>query len=160
MSLPTPAAAAPATTAPAGTGSVTGRRVAGAAIAAAAAVILGLAAWLEPSPTGLGTHRQAGLPGCAWVTFMDLPCPTCGMTTAFAHAANGDLVSSFLAQPAGFLLAIAAAAALLAGSWVAISGADVVSLLARLAGPRLGIAAIAVLLAAWVYKILSYKGVV
>lgn len=160
MSLPLPAAAAaPATTSLAGAGSNAARRLAGAAIAAAAAAILGLAAWLEPSPTGLGTHTQAGLPGCPWVTFMDLPCPTCGMTTAFAHAADGDLVSSFLAQPFGAVLAIAAAAALFVGSWVAISGSDVIALLARQAGPRLGVAVVAGLLAAWVFKILSYKGV-
>ncbi|MGE3821953.1 MAG: DUF2752 domain-containing protein, partial [Isosphaeraceae bacterium] len=46
-------------------------------------VAFAVASWLEPDPSGFGTHRQLGLPPChfAWVT--GKPCPTCGMTTAF-----------------------------------------------------------------------------
>src|SRR3954465_7753926 len=73
------------------------------------AAILGLAAWLTPSPNGLGTHSQLNLPPCGWIVMMDMPCPTCGMTTAFAHAAHGDLWASFLAQPMGCVLAIVTA---------------------------------------------------
>src|SRR5512145_2822585 len=159
MSLTTPAATAPATTLPAGSGSLAARRASGAAVAGAASAVLGVAAWLEPAPAGLGTHTQAGLPGCGWVTFMDLPCPTCGMTTAFAHAANGDLAASLAAQPFGAVLAVATAAALLVGTWVAVSGACLTPLVARLAGRRSAVAVVAGILAAWVYKILSYKGV-
>lgn len=34
------------------------------------------------------------------------PCPTCGMTTAFAHVVRGELISAFHAQPAGLVLAL------------------------------------------------------
>lgn len=158
MSATMPAAAL--ATAPVAEGrSVASRRAAGAAVAAAAALVLGVAAWLEPSPTGLGTHTQAGFPSCPWVVFMDLPCPTCGMTTAFAHAAEGRLVSSFLAQPFGCLLAVATAAAFLLGAWVAWSGSSAPALLMRYPGRRFPWMVVAAVLAAWVYKILSFKGV-
>ena len=80
-----------------------------AAVALAAAGPLVLAAWLEPAAAGLGTHEQLGLPACGWVAAAGIPCPSCGMTTAFAHAARGDLLGSFLVQPAGAILALAAA---------------------------------------------------
>ncbi len=63
------------------------RRMVAGAIWAACSVVLGIAAWLTPSPSGMGTHTQLNLPQCGWIVMMDLPCPTCGMTTAFAFAA-------------------------------------------------------------------------
>ena len=59
---------------------------------------------------------------CGWITAMNLPCPTCGMTTAFAHAANGDMLASLGTQPLGFVLAIATAMSLLLGTYVAATG--------------------------------------
>jgi hypothetical protein len=71
------------------------------------AVVFGVARWLEPDPRGFGTHTQLGLPPCqfAWVTGQ--PCPTCGMTTAFAWFVRGRLDRSWQANPAGCLLAAA-----------------------------------------------------
>src|ERR1051325_190260 len=65
--------------------------------------VLLVAAKLDPSPAGHGTHTQFGLPACGWAVVLGHPCPTCGMTTAFAWAVRGRLVASFLAQPMGFL---------------------------------------------------------
>ena len=61
-------------------------------ISLAAIAVLGLAAWMSPEGAGHGTHEQIGLPVCAWAQYFDAPCMTCGMTTAFAHAADGDLL--------------------------------------------------------------------
>jgi hypothetical protein len=136
------------------------RRAIAAVVAIGAACVLGLAAWLTPSPTGLGTHSiEMNLPACGWITLMDLPCPTCGMTTSFAHAANGNLLRSFLTQPMGCLLAIATAVALLAGLYIATTGSRLGILFTRLWGRRTGwwIAGVAVF--AWGFKVLSYKGV-
>ena len=47
------------------------------------------------------------------VVVWGLPCPTCGMTTAFAHTVRGRWLAAARAQPAGFVAAIATA--LLAG---------------------------------------------
>ena len=43
--------------------------------------ILVVAAFLKPSPKGLGTHTQLGQNTCGFYERTDYPCPTCGMTT-------------------------------------------------------------------------------
>jgi len=135
------------------------RRLAGLAIAAAALAMLLVAARLEPSPTGLGTHQQLmGVPPCTWILTMDLPCPTCGMTTAYAHAANGNLPAALHAQPLGGLLALATAMTFLLSAYVAATGSRVAWLLARLWGRWTPWAIALVVILAWGYKILSYKG--
>jgi hypothetical protein len=135
------------------------RRVLGLAVSAPAALLLGIAAVLTPSPTGLGTHRQMMLPSCGWVAVLDVPCPTCGMTTAFAHAADGHLISSFLTQPMGFALALATAMALQIGLYIACTGSALGGVFARLLTRRTGWMVGLAFLASWVYKVLSYKGV-
>jgi hypothetical protein len=135
------------------------RRIIAGVIAICAAAILGVAAWLEPSPSGMGTHHQLHMPACGWVVMFDMPCPSCGMTTAFAHAAEGRLLQSFLAQPLGFMLAMATSMALLLSVHVAATGSRLGSALTRLWRPRAGWAIGGLVLAAWGYKILSHKGV-
>ena len=41
-------------------------------------LILGLAVWLEPEASGVGTHQQLGLDGCAILSVWGIPCPMCG----------------------------------------------------------------------------------
>lgn len=65
--------------------------------------ILWISTTLTPSPDGIGTHRQLGYPPCLGPILTGYPCPTCGMTTAFAYAAQGKLLRAFHAQPAGLL---------------------------------------------------------
>jgi hypothetical protein len=72
----------------------------------AAASLLGTAVWLAPAQGHMGTHRQLGLLPCGFVTMTGYPCPTCGMTTAFAHAVRGHVAESVRSQPAGFALAV------------------------------------------------------
>ncbi|MHC4220320.1 MAG: DUF2752 domain-containing protein [Planctomycetota bacterium] len=158
MPLATISAANPPAIAP-GALSVTSRRLIGAAAAIGAIGILGLAAWLQPSPTGLGTHSQLAMPACGWIAMVDVPCPTCGMTTAFAHAADGDLVAAFRVQPMGGLLAVAIAIALVVGVYTAATGSRVAALFTRLWGKRAVWALGLGLGGAWVYKIVIYKGV-
>ena len=129
-------------------------------MALGSAGILGLAAFLQPSSTGLGTHSQLALPACGWITLLDVPCPTCGMTTAFAHAADGHLPAAFAVQPAGALLAVAIAVALLVGAYVAATGSRVAALFGSLWGRRSAWALGIGFPAAWIYKVLVYKGVV
>ena len=142
------------------TASSTGlRRVVGAGVAVGAASLLGVAAWLDPSPQGLGTHSQLSLPPCGWILTMDLPCPTCGMTTAFAYAADGNLVGSFVTQPMGAVLAVAAAIALLVGTYTVATGSRVAALFGRLCNRRAAWLLGTAFVAAWVYKIIAYKEV-
>ena len=65
---------------------------------------------LEPSPRGLGTHQQLGLPPCTSVVLFQAPCPVCGMTTAWAWFARGRLLEACQANLGGALLAIIALA--------------------------------------------------
>ncbi len=68
---------------------------------ASAALII--ARLLSPSPHGVGTHEQLGLPPCFFLTLTSLPCPSCGLTTSFAHAARLHFYEALLAQPFGLL---------------------------------------------------------
>lgn len=130
-----------------------------AALAAIAFLsVLALAAWLEPSSRGHGTHTALGMPPCSWAALTGYPCPTCGMTTSFAHAANGNLLKAFAVQPFGAFLALTAAA----GFWIAGHSAVTGSYAARavtrsMSTPILWLT-LAALLAAWVYKLLTWSG--
>jgi hypothetical protein len=120
--------------------------------------VLGAASLMSPAASGLGTHRQLNLPECGWITLADLPCITCGMTTAFSHAVRGNLPASLLAQPLGFLLALATAMTLIVAMHTAVTGSRLPMLFARLWTPRMLWLIAAVALAAWLFKIVTYKG--
>ena len=136
-----------------------GRRVRGAAIAMAALAVLLVAGWLEPASAGVGTHEQLHLPSCGWIRTIDVPCPTCGMTTAFSHAADGHLVASLVTQPFGFLAALATAMAVLGGGWVTLTGRTTAGLLAaHLPWARIGWVVLGVFLLAWLHTVLRYRG--
>ena len=77
------------------------------AFASATGALLLIALSLTPSPDGMGTHRQLWFYRypCGFVTMTGLPCPTCGMTTAFAYAVRGRFEDAVRSQLAGFVLA-------------------------------------------------------
>lgn len=68
--------------------------------------VLAAAAWMTPDRSGFGTHRQLLPATCTAIMLFGYPCPSCGMTTAFAHAVRGELLAAFQAQPAGMVLAL------------------------------------------------------
>ncbi len=138
--------------------SATARRIIALVVAIAASAVMGVAMWLTPSPTGMGTHQALNLPPCGWILMADMPCPTCGMTTAFSHAVRGHLVASFLAQPLGCLLALATAMALLVSVHTVLTGSRLPNALARLWGRRVAWTLCAFVVLAWGYKVASYKG--
>jgi hypothetical protein len=70
--------------------------------------LLGVAAFLHPESSGVGTHMQLGLPGCTSYTLLGIRCPGCGMTTSWAHTMDGDLVSGLQANVGGVLLCLLA----------------------------------------------------
>lgn len=59
---------------------------------------------LRPDPRGYNTHTQLGLPPCPKLAQTGWPCLTCGMTTAFAYAARGQLLRALDSQPLGAIL--------------------------------------------------------
>ena len=70
-------------------------------------VVLGLARWLTPDPSGVGTHIQLGLEPCAIMSWLNFPCPMCGMTTTFSLMAHFRPIDAFVNQPFGVVLFIA-----------------------------------------------------
>lgn len=70
----------------------------------ASAATLFTARHLQPSPSGIGTHEQLGLPACPFFHFTGLPCPTCGFTTCFAYGARLQFYEAFVTQPFGFIV--------------------------------------------------------
>jgi hypothetical protein len=128
-------------------------RLLAAAGAAACIALLLVAAALTPSDEGLGTHTDLGMPECGWITAFEKPCLTCGMTTSFSHAADGQFLAAAAAQPAGALLAVAAAAGFWTCLHAALFGSRIARLFATLWRPRFIIAGAAILLLAWFYKL-------
>ncbi len=84
--------------------------------------VLVAAACIKPDPAGLGTHKQLGQPECGFYERTGFPCPTCGMTTAFAYMVRGKILNSFSVQPAGAMAALLCLIMVPAGGYAALGG--------------------------------------
>lgn len=135
-----------------------GSRAASGVVATGCLGVLAVAAWMNPSARGHGTHTQIGLPPCSWAIWFDKPCPTCGMTTAFSHAGEARWLSAVLTQPAGAALAIATATAFWLALHVALTGSRLGAMTGWLVRPRTMTLLGAGLIGAWVYKIVTWSG--
>jgi hypothetical protein len=130
-------------------------RVIAAVVAVMAASPLVVAASLAPAASGVGTHRALGLPECGWQVSMNLPCPTCGMTTAFAHAARAEFLAAAMSQPAGLLLSIVVAMIAVGGAYAAGTGAPMQQAAAWLVKPAVVWVGLGLLLLGWGFKLLQ-----
>lgn len=115
--------------------------------------LLVVAATLDADPRGFDTHTQLGLPKCGWQERFGVPCATCGMTTAFTHAADGSFLRSIIVQPFGALLAIGSAVAFWVAGYVAITGARLERFVGPLGRGRAMVLLAAAFAGAWLYKI-------
>lgn len=127
-------------------------------LAAALLAPLIIAATLTPDPRGLGTHQQLGLPVCSWPAALGIPCPSCGMTTAFAFVARADFISAFVAQPMGALLAIAAAIGCVIALGISFTGYQFQRLFDPLLNKWWFSGAIVLFFAAWFWKFIFMPG--
>lgn len=114
--------------------------------------LLAVARRLEPDPRGHGTHLQLGLSPCVFLEGTGIPCPSCGMTTAFAWFSRAEFGRAWQANPGGLVLALACLAL---PPWLLSSAAlgrpwPVRSLGGPLAGLLLAISAWTVL--AWLFR--------
>ena len=90
-------------------------------VAAGAALLslLAVAGLLEPDERGFGTHERLGLPPCTFQQLTGYRCPSCGMTTSWAHLVRGRIVDAFRDNAGGALLGLVS---LLLAPWSLISG--------------------------------------
>ena len=119
-------------------------------------VAMGL--FLEPDERGYGTHERLGLQPCLPLKLWNVPCPGCGVTTSVTHAAHGDVVTSFLTQPLGLMIAASAVALFLYGLWVHATGGDLWVRLHAWRWREVWMSLCGVTLLAWVYKLASVRG--
>jgi hypothetical protein len=120
-----------------------------ALFAAVCLSILVVAAFLKPDPKGLGTHKQLGKPACGFYVCTGYPCPTCGMTTAFAHTVRGQLFQAFAVQPAGTLAALLCVAGAVGGIYITVTGRRIDHYLIRINWILCFFLTAAVVLASW-----------
>ena len=128
-------------------------RIISAAVLAGCLGLLGVARTLNPSPAGHGTHQQLGLPPCSFVMMFAYPCPTCGMTTAFAHTVRGNLPAALSAHPGGLLLSLATAAGVGLSLSVLVSGRVWAVNWIRVSPTWLVAGAAGFILGGWAYKV-------
>jgi hypothetical protein len=125
-----------------------------------AIALLSVAMYVKPASEGVGTHQQLGLPQCGWIIAANVPCPTCGMTTAWSHTVRGEISSAFLAQPMGMLLAIATMFVATGGLFSAMTGYSFNGLLYRFAPSKIFIVVVVLTLASWGLKILLHRDLI
>ena len=127
-------------------------------VAALALALLCTAASLKPDVRGVETHTQLGLWPCGWYLASGYPCPTCGMTTAFAAAANRSYFSSLRTQPFGFMAVLATAVSFWTGLHIAVFASRLGTIVGKVFTPKVVVGAVVLLLGAWMYKIAVMKG--
>lgn len=97
-------------------------------LALASLGLLASARLVAPHPSGLGTHRALGLPPCPFLAGSGLPCPTCGLTTGFAHLARGALGPALQAHPLSLPLFLLVVIGLVVGIVGAVRGRSPIAL--------------------------------
>ena len=115
--------------------------------------LLAVAMWLEPARAGVGTHQQLGMPPCSLIMLAGYPCPTCGMTTAFAHTVRGNLWAAFSAQPAGLAVALATVLVASVSLGVLVSGKVWAINFYRVTPLWLTLTIVLIILGGWLYKL-------
>jgi hypothetical protein len=126
---------------------------AGIGLGCAAALVIAIL--LPPDPRGLGTHEQLGMPPCSFVLTSGLPCPTCGMTTAFSNMVRGHVLQAVHAQPAGAVLCLAAVGLLVASIMALTTGKMVVVKWERVGPVRVALGLAFLIIGGWAYKLVT-----
>ncbi len=130
------------------------RLIAGGLLAGSVTV-LGIAWVLPPDPRGLGTHRRLGSGPCGLLVVTGQPCPTCGMTTAYAHFVRGQWGRALWVQPAGFVLALATAAAVPVAGWALVRGRWPRPINRTIEPTWVFVGFLALMLAGWAFKMVA-----
>lgn len=127
-------------------------RIVQGSVAVVLAAALALGVFLEPSPTGMGTHSGLGLPPCGLLVMTGKPCPTCGVTTSFVLAAHGRFYESLVNQPFGLAVFLALVGWLLFSVVTLVTRRSWIPLLSAYNMGAVAVAVVVLLLACWAYK--------
>lgn len=119
---------------------------------ASVAVLIALGVFVRPDPRGFGTHEQLGMPACKPMTWWNIPCPGCGVTTSVALAVHGHPWVSIVNQPFGFVVALMLPTFALWAFFNAIRGRDLAAELGRFRLGWPGIVLVVVMVLSWAYK--------
>lgn len=125
-------------TTPASTGRL-GARIVWAILFFMPLAVVITSAFLVPSPAGIGTHTQLGLPPCGFYEWTGLPCPGCGLTTCFAHMVRGQFISAAHANAFGVLLFLVTVASMPISFLGMLRGLSVTAVLERLSIDKLAL---------------------
>ena len=125
--------------------------LAAAAVALAGFVTFGV--FVEPDPSGHGTHERLGLPPCLTMKVLDVPCPGCGVTTSVALASRGRFVDAFLNQPFGLFTALVGALLIPWALWGHFTGRNLATEFGRIANRRTVGVVLSFAAAAWIWKL-------
>ncbi len=122
-----------------------------------ALAVLLTARFLEPSPAGVGTHQQLGLPPCLFLTMTTIPCPLCGLTTSLSLAARGMIFAALLVQPFGLVIFLGSLVT--TGIWTASIRwrIDLIKRVLSRRANQLFYTLIIIFILSWLYKIASMK---
>lgn len=115
--------------------------------------VLATARCLTPSPSGIGTHQQLGLPPCGFLSLLGIPCPACGLTTSFAHMARGQWLAALRAHALGPALFVVTCAAAPGALWALWRGRSVTEVLARVQATRLTLLCVLLALSVWLLRL-------
>jgi hypothetical protein len=132
--------------------SVSGR-LAWAGVAVCCLAVLVAARWLQPDRRGFGTHEQIGMPPCSMMVLWGVPCPTCGMTTAFSLLMHGHPWLAVKAQPLGAVLCLGTMLLLPLAVYFSVSGRTTHMDWDRLGPTRVALTLVLLFLGGWAFKI-------
>ncbi len=107
----------------------------------------------HPDARGVGTHEQLGMPPCSWPILYDMPCPTCGVTTATSYLLHLHPVRAFLTQPFGMLLALSSILTVIASLGHLIRGESLLFRLSKWNWGWILLAWTLLLLLSWWWKV-------
>lgn len=123
------------------------------ALSCVSGIVLTIARVITPSPNGIGTHEQLGLPPCVFHQLTGIPCPTCGMTTSFAHTVRLHFYEAFVTQPFGMLACVLMAWLIPLSLVLMRQRVPWMKLLTARGSNAVMFVLLALFVAAWVYKI-------
>ena len=128
-----------------------GDRIEAALVLFLAVGMLVVASLLAPDPSGYGTHRKLLVVPCIFRTVTHLPCPFCGLTTAYSYMARLQVADAFAAHALGPLAYVLTWAAGLRAIYALALGVPVFP--AWMSGRRATNVLLLVLLLGWIVNV-------